>query len=462
MSFRAVRAVTVGIFLCALAGSVAHSAAVPLFHSADEVGHFDYAYQVWHGHLPDFYTGIVINQLKGSTMPVQWVSQHPPLFYLLLAPIIGPLTDSGHVLIAGTLTRVVNILIGSAVPLATIWSVRRAFPGRTTVSLLAGMVVATSPWLHGVSGAIYNDALAALLATLLLGIAGGALRRETTRGAWVRFIALASAAMLCRLALMVIVAACTGAMVLATLRSEKGTPARAFGGLVATGATILLTSGWFYWHNLQVSGTATGVHSDWAIENLGRQTLTVWEVVASPSAWMQLLGLFWNTAFPKWQGFLLLIVPCSLGALTLVRRALHHQIAARTGSVIALWSLTALGVIAMQIKYAMGGGALNPRYILPLILPVAALMACGLLSLPRFGPGLTCIWVVATALLTIEWSGLSSTAPADDFANSPSVSVGATVIYVAVLGATTLAVVASLARASFRAGAASGDTMRRI
>lgn len=66
------------VFVMALSASLARALAVPLFGSADEVGHFDYAYQVWHGRLPDFYEGVVVDQIKGQTIPVQWVSQHPP------------------------------------------------------------------------------------------------------------------------------------------------------------------------------------------------------------------------------------------------------------------------------------------------------------------------------------------------------------------------------------------------
>lgn len=57
----------------------------PLFGTADEAAHFDYAYQVWTGRLPVFERGLVIRPPFGFLPPVQWTAQHPPLYYLVLA-----------------------------------------------------------------------------------------------------------------------------------------------------------------------------------------------------------------------------------------------------------------------------------------------------------------------------------------------------------------------------------------
>jgi len=76
-----------------LAFSLAWAWSLTLLRNNDETGHFDYAYQVWHGRLPVFEDGVSVKPPFASIPPVQWTAQHPPLFYVIEAPFIGPFVD---------------------------------------------------------------------------------------------------------------------------------------------------------------------------------------------------------------------------------------------------------------------------------------------------------------------------------------------------------------------------------
>lgn len=438
LSQPALIAVLVGMFLVAVLGSLSHAAAVPLFGSADEIGHFDYAYEVWHGTLPDFYRGVVVDQGRGHTIPVQWVAQHPPLFGLILSPFVGPLTDAGHVLRAGLLARGVNIIISGLVPLAVVWAGRRMLPARWTPALSAGLVAAMCPWVYLVGGAIYNDVLAALVATLVLGVAGGALRRGADRRTWVLLAIVSSLAMLTRLSLAVVVALGLLATFWATIRPPAGTSS---GGVEQTGragrwraalagslgviALVAATSGWFYWRNLQQTGSVTGGHPEWSQEHLGRTTSTFTEIVSQLSTWTHLLGLY-VLPLASWYSFLLLLlVPTALLVVVLAGRAARGgvEVLSSPGAAITLLLVaTTAAVLLMQVRYSMGGGGLMARYALPLILPISLGIVVGAGALGRLVRLGLPAWVATLIYLTAIHHSAVKTAQADEYPNAPVLS----------------------------------------
>lgn len=389
-----------------IGGSIAQAASVPLFSSADEVGHFDYAYQVWHGHLPDFYQGVVVDQLKGSRMPVQWVSQHPPLFYLIMAPIVGPLTDAGHILIAGTLARAVNTLLGCVVIMAVVWAVRRAAPARPHLAYGAGLVAASASWMHGVSGAVYNDTLTALLAALMLGLTVDVIRNGPGRAFWLKLLVTVCAAGLTRLSLLAVALACLTAIAIEGLvrggrRDRWGrwsSLVRAF----AVGLGVLATSGWFYLRNLRLSGSITGGHPEWSAEHLGRTPHSIANLIAEPSTWIKLLGLFGNTDDNRTAAFVsLMVVPVVIALAMACVAVLRRSVTAAGVLVVCFLMAVVLAVSAMQLMYTSGGGGLIPRYALPLLVPISAAIAAGLGSGGRVSIILVPIWTLAAAAVRL-------------------------------------------------------------
>ena len=157
--------------------------------------------------------------------PVQWVAQHPPLFYLLLAPLVGPLVDAGHGLGAVQLARIVNIAIGALAVMAVAWATGEVVTGasRRRWMVAAAAIVAPFGALVGTSAAVYNDALATALGALLLGIGARALRRGVDLRLTAAAALTAGAAALTRIALLPTVAVTVGARS-PSARSFTGAP----------------------------------------------------------------------------------------------------------------------------------------------------------------------------------------------------------------------------------------------
>lgn len=465
--------------------TTARTLKLPLFSSADEVAHLDYAYQVWHHRLPDFYAGIVIDPVRGSGVPVQWVSQHPPLFYLLLAPVVGPLVDGGHVLAAGMAARGVNIALGAAV----VWSVGRAasslFPRRRGLGDVAALVTACCSWLMGVSSAVYNDSLAALASTLTLWATGSIILRGESRRRCVVVVLAASACLLSRLNTVAVVAPCLVALVWEGLAGgcHHGRLGR-WSGLttaLAAGVGILVTSGWFYLRNLRLTGSVTGGHPEWSQAHLGRHELALAEII-TPASLRGLLSIFDPTGHRSLLGALLLVMPAvglvavggvnalvstrrpgerarTVSRVRALRRTRFQRLRRRAGVVALLVAATVL-LLAIQLAYSRGGGAISARYILPVILPLILAVAAGLTSWRPLAPVLVTVWVLVWARSLVEWWGTLPTyyGPARAW---PTYTAASTIVLDAGLVALAVGVVLAALGAVGGPGAVlSGDSSR--
>lgn len=430
------------IVLVMLAGSASRALAIPLFGSADEIGHFDYAYQVWHGQLPDFYAGTVVDQVKGRQIPVQWVSQHPPLFYLILAPVVGPLTDAGHILIAGMLARGVNILIGGLAVCAVMFAVVRAFPHHRPLALGAGLATAMSPWMQGVSGAVYNDAFATLLCTASIGVTASVLRRGPRPSAWPLITVLACLAGLTRLSLMAVIVPCVAAT--AAEGVVRGKSRDRWGRLTgpaagaATGVAVLATSGWFYARNLRLTGSITGGHPEWSAEHLGRTARDFGSLVTDFSSWSGLLGIFsTGAADPDLVFALLVLAPCAIGSVWFFSALVRRRVTARDIAIAALLGTVSVCVLAMQLKYSSGGGGLIPRYVLPIIVPLTVCISAGLTGSRKARPFLVPMWAIVAATLLLGWRRAVAVPDTSQFPTLPVAADAAMTIALTSVGIAT-------------------------
>lgn len=410
-------AVTAGILVMVLAATTARSFLTPLFSSGDEMAHFDYAVQVWHGDLPVFEEGLQVQLPWGTRPPVQWTSQHPPLFYLLLAPVVGPLYDAGHPYIAGMAGRVLNTVLAAALCAAVMWAVRPLSGGRRWIPWIAGLAAGASPWVMGVGSAIYNDDIAALELTVVL---GAALRLITVprdpaapgRGRiwWVLGIA-AVCASLTRLALMPLVLVVFAALVLRGL-AAPGPLSRLRWLLRPTviGLAMIGASGWFYLRNLRLTGSVSGGHPDWAMAHTDRtDPPSVPEVVTDPTYWAKLLGVFspGNTpgGITLWG---LLVAPVVFGAVLALVAARRDRRTAVVGGeaaqtvprpfvlpgVLMLAAVTAVLLLMQFVYVSKEAGNLFPRYSLPVLAATCLLLAWGLGGLRRAVPVLLTAWSV--------------------------------------------------------------------
>lgn len=420
--------------VCAVASGMLLALMVALadapYATGDEPPHVDYAYQVWHGELPVFEDGLELRPDGAWLAPVQWTAQHPPLYYLLIAPLVGPLADAGHPVAAVYAARGVNVLLSGVFVLAAWWSARRLTRPGSVLPPLVGFLAGAMPAAAHVGGSAYNDLLAATFVTVLFGLAATAVRR----GLDARLISLlslvAAACALTRLSAALIAAVVAGvALAAGAVRAAQGRGrwAHVAALAVAGPGAVLAASGWFYLRNLALTGSITGSHFDWALEHQNRQERPVWAVLADPTTWVRLPDLFWwagrlppNTPLTITTmvvtALLLVWTPLVIALVVAVRRrrsAVERSTPETRTDRLLLRALPVAAVVvslSVQVGYAASSGGIYPRYLLVVSLPLCLAIAAGLATRPR---RLLPAWTALTVLDLVVWLSVELATPAE-------------------------------------------------
>ncbi|WIJ44224.1 glycosyltransferase family 39 protein [Curtobacterium citreum] len=417
---RSLPSVTAGIVLAAACFAVLASIAIgfsaPPFNSGDEAAHFDYAVTVWHGHLPVFEDGLSIRSPFGILPPVQWVSQHPPLFYAILAPVVGPLWDGGHLYAAVLAGRAVNAVLAGLTVLASAWAARRVLPARPVVAAVAAVVVAMTPMFLLVGGAVYNDLPNVAFGALAIGVGATAIRRGLSTRLVVLGAVVTAAGMLSRLSAVVFVA-----VVLVAFLCARGSgrwnrlPGKVLAVAVAAVAPVL-AAGWFFLRNRQLTGNIAGSHPEWAAQNLRREQHGFVETVTDPGFWSGVFSVFRGHFADPWGWtWALLVVPLLLAVVVAVVPGLRRSTLApvrrrdldprgdRLADALVALMLVAVfaAVVFLQVRFTMQGGAAQARYGLPVVPVLAVAMAVGLTGLGRIvAPLVVTAWI---AVAGYDW-----------------------------------------------------------
>lgn len=371
------------LFLLGIGGTAAFAAATPVYSTADETAHVDYAYQVWQGALPVFEHGVGFALEVGSVPPVQWASQHPPLFYALTAPVVGPFLDAGHPVMAGLAARAFMVALSGITIVASSWMASVVVPQLRHLRLVVPVVLACSVWFTRLGGAVYNDMLTILCSVLMVGTTVNMMRKGFT---WRRTAALAvvaAASSLARLSMVPVVLAAVSVLVVALL--IRGGTRRLdwlWAALVPAGA-VVATSGWFYARNVALTGSITGGHPEWSQEHLGRVTRSFGEVLTDPNFWRIMANQFaYSSQLISWGRVLLFLVPLAAGIVVAVWFILTRVSGGRARAIESLVLVLLVGTIAgvsvMQVMYATGGGAINGRYLAAVLPHLCLLVAVGL------------------------------------------------------------------------------------
>ncbi|WP_022902652.1 hypothetical protein [Curtobacterium sp. B8] len=381
--------------LFVLVAAVARIASTEPLSSTDESAHVDYALRVWHGQLPVLMDGVRFQPGFGHHPPVQWVAQHPPLYYVLLAPLVGPLVDAGHPVQAVVAARIVNAIIVAGIVPAAAWAASRCFPEVRRLPATVAVVSGFTAVLVVQAGVVYNDSLAALLGALACGVAGAALRSGVTPRLLVCGALVAAAGMTTRLSFALWLVAVAVAFLLArTVRLGRlqGLWARVVVALVPVVAAAA-ASGWFWVRNTIVAGSFSGRPKAWP-GWVPRPHFTDQEVATKPAFWKQLFALYRGAldlrdAVP----WILLLAPVLLLAVSLVV-LLVRRITTRRGQnpgrssapgdgwprtlVVAMLVTVVVLFVLVEIRYMAGGGAPINRYTLSVWAPIAIALAAGL------------------------------------------------------------------------------------
>jgi hypothetical protein len=385
---------------------------VPLFGPADERAHVDYAWQAAHGHLPVAGSRFAAEFPElGQVGYFQHVSNHPPLYYAIVGPVLRFAAAVGHPA-AGLYTL---RLINAAITLLTILVVARLAAVVTAharrqirIACIIGACVLTAvnPALVAASGAIQNDPLAILCATLVALV----LARAARMGVDARTVALL--ALLCTLGTLtrvtfitVTAIAAAGAVALSLWpdlrlrRPDLPDLVHAVGrGFAIVGASVV-GAGWFLLVNLHRYGDLTGGSAVYQLESVQERSLApgaehgpVVYLLHPYTWWVQFLQLvapvpsISEGKLPYVLMTVAVIGVLVLGAAAIVRRrgaGLVDRPAAVTLLLLAL--LLAASLIKLAVHVSNRGGA-NQRYLLDALGLWAVGGALLMLALGRLAP----------------------------------------------------------------------------
>ncbi len=432
------------------------AAVVPPFTSADEAQHTAYALELAHGSLPQLDTpvrsrvpgmpGLPANcraspaQARAavdaradglcgvrlgrplSNFDLVYTANHPPLFYVVEAVPLGVGGASGHPLAGFRAARVVNVLLGVGVVVATAALCRALLPRRPGVAVGAAAVMGTVGLVVVTSGQIYNDTLAMATVTGLLAVtvalARGGPRPRILAGLAVLGPAAAASRASGAVALVAVVPAVAAAVALHAAGSRVR---RAGRGLAAAGALLALAVaavGWFYLRNQRRYGdpTASGRIAD--MFPLGGARPSAWQVLRDGDLWWYVYrGFFGRPTLVTGHAEQVAVgvaVVTGVGLAAAAVRACARRPSAGgvfgrsafgpggsgsgSGGAAVGWFLLAahcLLVVATLVGYVAAGGASFTRYLLPMAPVLAIGVAASCRALPLGRRGLPTVAVVA-------------------------------------------------------------------
>jgi 4-amino-4-deoxy-L-arabinose transferase-like glycosyltransferase len=403
---------------------MAVSSAIPPLKTADETAHMDYAVQVWHGHLPVFEKGLTFRPpAPASVPPVQWESQHPPLFYALVAPLAGPLADAGHWVLATMAVRMANSVLTALCALAIGWAAwLLGGTRRLGRALTAAAVTGTIGSIMYVGGTAYSDNINTLMSTLALGIGLLAVASGPTWRIIIAACVVAALGTLSRSEFAIALAVMLLGLVLAALIHGNGSVLqRLFRGAWTAALPIVSAAvfgGWFFLRNKRLTGNFGGGQPEWAAVHLHRRHRSIAEVLANRDVRNTQYSLLRHPIDGRGDQLSLqhridtkvmvtLFVVCVLvGVLAILWRLARSASRREFIPIVqaALLALTLLFTVAFEIEFTAGGGGSVSRYLLPAALPICLLIVASLRAVgPRFQPILLGIYLLICDCMFSYW-----------------------------------------------------------
>lgn len=387
------------------------SIALPPPGSVDAYWHLDYVYQLWHGHLPQPYGGEWIP--PGQTGPpesrggVHYTAAHPPLFYLLALPVVGPLFATHNLMLITVAARAVNVAIGVAL-FAALARLGWHLGGRVREPLAVALPTVTMLLVPvaELTGEFYNDllvtlAVAVALTEAVLALRGGLRTRHVVVMALAATVGIGTKATFV-FTLLLLLAVPPVAHVLHGTGSALRRLARGIGPAAAIGAAPTVAWAWFYYRNWRFSGSPLSgvVESD--LPGAGHRTAA--QIVAMPEWWLE-FPAGWLGVRP-WMGDWgpNVVLALYVFAVTLVASVWwwRRTRPARAERVVAgLLLAQVLALWGAQFYHLLGTGSLNWRYLMPAAFVLGMVLVFGAIGA---GPR-PAAWGVGGLILVLAASG---------------------------------------------------------
>lgn len=379
------------------------SSTTPWYSRGDTFRHVDYVWRVYNHDIPRWYDGVQYKPFTDLTGPKkQGESANPPLFYAIHAPFVGPLLKQGKWQSAIAVGRAINILLGIGCIIVLSWA--GWLLGGKRKELFAITVPAFSVLLFRFTRLNMDYAIDPLFVTLstLSLIANYKILKSGLKKKYIIWIAVLSVlGMLTKAPYMVFMFINFLAIVIAIFMHSKQTAKQKLikGSAISVIIFILvcLASGWFYYFwNYKTNGNL--FKSSPPGYTGGRQYKSLMDVLSSIRLW----GFFYAnySTLPA-----LSVAITSLAGSTylrLGRKEIGKFFKDRARAVaIGLVFLSALGMFLVQVKFGIGYGAINFRYMLPAILASSLFLSYGLLGFDKTRGQVAAFAIIGIAMTSV-------------------------------------------------------------
>lgn len=356
------------------------SVTTPWWVRGDTKEHMDYTWRLWHGHIPTWSDGIQYQPfVKMTGFKIETASVNPPLFYMIHAPVVGPIMDSGHWQAAIAVGRSLNIFLGVIAAAVLSWA-GWVFGGKRR-GLFAVAVPALSVLLFRFTRLNVDYALDALLvmfSTLSLILDYKILKNGLNKRNGSALVLVSVLGMSTKAPYIVFLLGSLLALFVATWQRDKTAAWQRFlKSCIWPAALVILiavTIGWFYYfRNYRLN-------HNWFSSlpsKYGRPHMSLHKVLTNKKLWQM-----WYENFSTYARVSILMSTVGLvGWLTLRPKMTKNYLK----NSVNIWMsgillLMLLGTFLTQIKFAIGGGSINFRYILPAVLPISLIFSFGLLG----------------------------------------------------------------------------------
>lgn len=406
------------------------------YRLTDEQAHIGYVLDLQRGVLPEIESPIPAEDggpllqeridITGDRYGEVWVANNPPVAYLLFVPpaaITRALGFPGGPLMG---VRLANLAcFGVAVALVAQLG-RRLGGDDPRIGLVAAGIVAAVPHVGVVAGAAFIEGPALLAAVGLFDAVTRIAQRRPTRrelvilSAWCAFAAgirpmtAVLAAVAAALALAIVAYRWWRGRAGRRVEGPSPTTVSPWWAMAVVVLPTLVLDGWFYVRNLAIYGDPTG--STVLLEKFDRVARTSsLRALVTPEAWTEPVRTLLNRKVThdtpdapiswwvatKWGLVLLVGAAIVLIVVDQLRRSpLPRWMRSPEPAPALAWS--AMGVCAftavlVTAQHWAGGGTIHPRYLLPALVLVAALVAISIVRLGTEWAGLGLV-LLLTAL----------------------------------------------------------------
>ncbi len=357
------------------------SVTVPWLTRGDTRQHVDYVWRLSHGDIPKWYDKIQYPPFKEDRVKFQSASANPPLFYMIHAPFVGPLLNSGHWQVAILVGRFINIAIGIGCILALAWG--SWLVGGKHKELLAVAVPALVVMFYRFTRLNQDyalDALLLLLSTLSLVTCIKIIQKGLSRRYVSALIALSVLGMATKAPYLVFLVTNVLTLTYAATNNPRNLSKKHILKALTLVSMLLfavvVSIGWFYYFwNYKTNGG--WFHSSPPGYTGGRPYQSLSTILLN--------GKILQLLYAEYSRNILLSVALSATAVAgyytiTVREVRRYLQDPRARAVIVLLTLAFVGTLLTQVKFATGYGAINFRYLIPALFPIGLFMAYGLLQ----------------------------------------------------------------------------------